>query len=295
MNRVAALSLQGRSLIDLVKRHRRYWLGLTAIIFIVGCITSVRQLRLDPSDLHLLPAATILLILSPLSLVYGAVGLFILGLGTKSRLAFGTSFRANAIAQISELLPIPGGAIVRTGALVAGGAAVGRSALLVTAGALLWIAVAASAAGTILWSMLAQDAYLWMAGASLLAAVGLVAYLARLCSPKLAGLLLVHRLAGCLVIAARLDFAFWAVGKPLPATTAFVFALATIAGSAASIAPAGLGISELFGAALASVIHVDPFAAFIAIALNRLLGLVCNGAVVAILEQRQGRLEAAHG
>ena len=50
-------------------------------------------------------------------------------------------------------------------------------------------------------------------------------------------------------------------------------AFATIAGSAAAIAPAGLGVSEILSAALAPIVSVGPATAFLAVALNRIIGL----------------------
>jgi hypothetical protein len=275
-----------RSIVGAVQRHRRWWLGLAGLIFVVGCVASLRKLDFDVSDLRALPTAIILVIFGPIFLLYGALGLQRLSRGSGFALSFTHAFRVNCAAQLAEILPLPGGAIVRTGALVAAGAGAGRSAALVMLGAFLWVGLAAGAAGIALLELIGDERFIAVIVVSAIALVVTLVQLAKLTGKGVAMLLLAHRAVGCVLIAARLVFAFAAIGTPLPVATAFIFTLATIAGSAAAIAPAGFGVSELFGAAIATAIGIDPFAAFLAIALNRVLGIISNGAIFAVLEAK---------
>ena len=251
-----------------------------------GCVASVRELDFSLYDIRILPAAIILIVMGPISLIYGTLGLLILSRASNVALSFTHAFRVNCAAQLAEFLPLPGGAIVRTGALVAAGGALGKSAALVTLGALLWISIAALIAGSALYGLTDDRWLLAFCFASLALLLALLAQLFRLTDKATAIRLLMHRIAGCTLVATRLALSFAAIGLPLPVLTAFVFSLANIAGSAAAIAPAGLGVSELFGAAIATGIDVDPYAAFLAIALNRALGLVSTGAIFAAIESR---------
>jgi len=274
-----------RTVVRAVQRQRSWWLGAAVILFVGGSILSVNELRLEFSDLHVGSAATLLILLGPLMLLYGAVGLSLLAMGSGVSMTFSAAFRANCAAQLAELLPLPGGAIVRIGALVVTGVPVRRSTALVLLAALLWGSVLVTLASLALFALLADNRFLALIFVSLIATGLVAAQLGKLTSAPIAVTLLAHRLAGCILLAARLTLSFAAIGRPESVTTAFVFGLAPVAGSAAGIAPAGVGLSELFGAALATMVGVDPFAAFLAIGLDRLLGLVSSGAVFVIVER----------
>lgn len=285
IDKLMSIDAVARSMIDAVRRHRRWWLISATLLFFVGCFISLRQLDFDFSDIRALPAALIFFVMSPLALAYGGIGLLLLSRGAGHHLSFAQAFRVNCGAQLAEILPIPGGAIVRTGALVAAGAGTGKSVALVALGAVLWVAVAASGAVLALLSMTGDDRFAFVGLAVAVVLVATLFQLVRLAGVRVTIALGLHRVIGCLITAARVALAFAAIGAPMPIATAFVFSLATIAGSAASIAPAGLGLSELFGAAIATAIGVDPFVAFLAIAVNRLLGLLANGAIFAAIER----------
>jgi len=59
-----------------------------------------------------------------------------------------------------------------------------------------------------------------------------------------------------------------------------IFTAAGTIGNAATIVPAGLGITEGIASALALLMGVSPAAAFLVVAVNRLIGLCVAGIVV---------------
>jgi hypothetical protein len=283
---VSGFDQVARTIVQAVQRHRSWWFAAAALLFVGGCIVSVQQLHLNLVDLHVGPATAILIVLGPITLVHGAAALHLLALGSGVSLKFSGAFRSNCAAQFAEILPLPGGAIVRIGALVAAGVPARRGAALVLMSALLWGFVAGTLASLALFK-LSGDRQFLVAGIAGVIVVGLVvARMVKLVGIGIAGALLALRLTGCILLAARLMLSFAAIGRPEPATTAFVLGLATVAGSAAGIVPAGVGLSELVGAALATTVNVDPFAAFLAIGLDRLLGLISNGTVLMGVEHR---------
>jgi hypothetical protein len=264
-----------------LQRYRKPLTIVATIIFFVGIIWSIRDLELSVHDIAIGPLALLAFVLAPLSLLYGGVGLQLLAKVAGLKMAASFAFRRSALAQLAEILPIPGGAIVRAGALMSVGAKVGEGAVLVLAAAFLWIAIAAAGAG---FAIYASDVNWGLAiiffGTSITAVI-LIWIISK--AGWTAGMqILAHRLVGIALTALRIVCAFAIIGAVLPIESGLIFAFATIAGSAAAIAPAGLGISEAFSAGLAPIVSVDPATAFLAVALNRVVGLSVTALTVLV-------------
>jgi len=255
-----------------LQRHRRPFTIVATVIFFAGIVWSIRELELNVHDIAIGPLAILALILAPLSLLYGGVGLQLLARVGGLKMAASFAFRRSALAQLAEILPIPGGAIVRAGALMSVGAKVGEGAILVLAAAFLWIAIAATGAGIAIYAT-GQDWAWAIIILGLFVTMLILIWIIRKAG-WISGLqILAHRLAGILLTALRIVCAFAIIGAVLPIKSGLIFAFATIAGSAAAVAPAGLGISEALSAGLAPIVSVAPATAFLAVALNRLIGL----------------------
>ncbi len=97
-------------------------------------------------------------------------------------------------------------------------------------------------------------------------------------------LTLLHRTAGLGLAALRLWLSFAVVGAALPLTETFPYVLAAIAGSASSLVPGGLGVSEALGALMASAVHSAPQAAFLAVAVNRVTQFLGAALFAPVLE-----------
>jgi hypothetical protein len=265
---------------------RRYRLALTVaagLLFVGGLAWSVSALHLEWDQISLGPILLLIFVMGPLGVAYGAVGLILLGSAAGTELSMKTALRVDAYGQLAEALPLPGGAIVRAGALMRAGVRPQDSAILVLASAVLWIAIAAFAAGIVLLTIIAPaGALLSFIGASVSLLV--LAWLIRTANWRLGTWMLLHRTIGLLINAIRLKFAFAALYVVLPLASTLPFALATIVGSASSVAPAGLGISESLSALMAHSLGVAGPAAFIAVALNRLSALLATGLIVAVIE-----------
>lgn len=255
-----------------LQRYRKSLTILATIIFFAGIIWSIRDLKLSIDDLAIGPLALLAFILVPLSLLYGGVGLQLLAKVAGLKMAASFAFRRSALAQLAEILPIPGGAIVRAGALVSVGAKVGEGAILVLAAALLWIAIAATGAGFAIYA----NAEYWgwaIIISGLFVTALIIIWIVKKAGWSAALQILVHRLFGIALTALRIVCAFAIIGAVLPVESGLIFAFATIAGSAAAIAPAGLGVSEILSAAVAPIVSVGPATAFLAVAVNRIIGL----------------------
>lgn len=243
---------------------------LAVVIFVTGAAISVDRLALRPSDIVALPLLVLALGIVPLSIAYSAVNMMLMGRAVAAPIGFIEGMRVSVFAQVAELLPIPGGAIVRTAALMNRGAGTLRSTGIVLAFALLWISVAAVGAGLALLNT-------GIAGKALLAAglagsSGLTWWLTRRFGWGLALIAVFLRLFGIALVSVRTVLAFAAIGLVLDWTDSLAFAFGVILGSAASIVPAGLGIGESISALLALPLSVAPEAAFLAVGLARLVG-----------------------
>ena len=89
-----------------------------AALFLLGAWWSFGQLRLSAADVELGYLA-LLLLMMPVSLIYSGIGLQIVARSGGVHMPLGTATMVACHAVLAEALPIPGGAIVRSGALMA--------------------------------------------------------------------------------------------------------------------------------------------------------------------------------
>lgn len=278
---LAQLAVFGQRL----KSYRLPLLIAGAGLFLLGAWWSFGQLRLSSADIRVPYLALLLVLMAPLSLLYSGIGLQIVARSGGVHMPLGQATVIACHATLAEALPLPGGAIVRSGALMTRGVGLVRSVALVTASAVLWIALAAVGAGLSLLPFSAVGAASLIAPGSV-AAVAILAWLARKAGLRVALYSLVHRIAGIVLLSSRLFLAFKAIDVAMPFAKAFPFTLTTIAGAASSITPAGLGVSEMLGALMANVVQMAPGAAFLAVGLDRLLFLLASGLVAVAAHAR---------
>ena len=270
-------------------RLSRPFLVGASLIFLIGCVWAARQLGLTPATVDWIALAWLGLLAAPLSVVYAGQGLVLLARSAGTTMPFGRATAIAAGATLAEVLPLPGGAIVRAGALIQAGAKPARSTMSVLTTAVLWIGLAAFASGLVLargWG----DGALALAAAGAAGTIGPLAWLASSAGWANALGTLTHRLAGLSLLTVRLHLAFLALGSDVAMVEVVPFVLAVIAGSAASIAPAGLGISEALAALLAGTVGIDPASAFLAVAIDRIVLLAASASAVAVgaARRRQG-------
>lgn len=251
--------------------YRAPALACALFVFMIGCAVSYVQLDVRLSDLRWGPLAILACLIAP-SLIYGGFGLVLLAQSAGLSMRLGRATVTSAYAYLSELLPLPGGAIVRTGALVRAGGSVRTSSLLVLLTAILWIALAIIGAGlTLLPTSLGFAWPLLLVGTT--AAGGVLRWLWAMTGARVTTLTFLHRVFGIALTALRLQFAFAALGVSIAFSDTLPFVLALLLGSASSIAPAGLGVSEALAAMAATTSQYSPATAFLAVGLDRLLCL----------------------
>lgn len=276
-----------------ILKANRLPLGImAAILFIGGTIWSVLSLGIGTEDIDVYPVLSIAGIIIPLTLIYGGLGMMLMARTLGVKIEFFLSVRLSAAALLSEILPLPGGAMVRTAALVNAGGKVKKSAILVVATAVLWIALAALL--TALLAMAENGSYgLWLLIGGLTAGVPALVWIQKQAGLVTTFLIFMHRVTGLAIMVVRLTLAFAVIQVAVAPDAAALFAFASIAGTAAAIAPAGLGVSEALAAFSASLVSVKPAAAFLAVALNFIIGFTATGLFSMIMEIVAGRKESA--
>jgi hypothetical protein len=299
-HRYAARAITGLlARLERVRRNRQRWqrrLVLLAIVAVVaGCGWSLENLELRWSDVRWAPLLTIAAVVVPLSIAYSALNMMLMGHAAKVPMGFRQGVKVSVFAQLAEILPIPGGALVRGAALVRAGSSTARSAELVIAFSLLWISCGAAGAGIAL-AELGWPAHTLTAGGGA-SALAICGWLAARFGVHVAVTAAALRVLGVALVAWRFVLAFAVIGVAMPWVDSPTFAFAVILGSAASLIPAGLGVSEGLSALIAQPAGVAPAAAFLAAALSRLLGLAVN-IVLALgyaLAVKTTHPEPAHG
>ena len=258
-----------------------------AIVFAAGLWLSASRIEITLSDVSFGYIALSALVVIPVSMIYGALNFMVMARGAGVSVPFGKSLKISCVAAFAEFLPLPGGAIVRSGALMREGSRAIDAGIHVTINALLWIACSAVVAWVALG--LAHPVAIAIGTAGMLGVFGCSFWLATRSGWRVAFAALGMRIIGLGIAGARIFTAFLAIGLSVGLLDIYPFVFAAILGSAASIAPGGLGISEAVAAALATLSTIPPEAAFIGVALNRIIGFVISGiatGVIALLPVR---------
>lgn len=259
-------------------RYRMPMLAGAAAVFAAGLGLSISALDLSWDQVSLAPILLILLVLGPVTLALASVTLQVTARAVGRRIGFRQGVAVSALGGIAELLPLPGGAMVRGAALVRAGAGVRESTWVVTLTAVLTLSMTAVAGSAPLVMAGSPMGYLFLsAGAAGMAVTS--GWIARRAGPRVALAMIGLRLVGIVLAIARVSAAFAAITIAVGPVDAALFVIAVTLGQAVSIVPAGLGVGEALAAALALLIEVPPAAAFLAVALNRASGLAVSGVV----------------
>lgn len=257
---------------------------IAGLVFVVcGAIWSTVSLDLAWSEISLGLLLLNLFLLAPANLVVAAISLRINATALGHEIPYRRSLYTVAVANVSELLPIPAGAFIRGAALVNAGAGVADSARIVTYTSILTLLMTLCLSLLALGA-LADAAWFWLAGAS---GIGLVAIIVLLLLQirAVSVLEMIGIRGGMLLLTLlRLVIAFATFGVTIGWVDAALYAIAPTLGAAVAIVPAGLGVNEAIAAGLATLIAASSASAFLAIALNRVLGLVAGGAMVLAMQ-----------
>lgn len=249
-------------------------------LFVGGAVFSFRELDVEPGTLVWWPLVVVALVGTPATIAVNAAELRAMARLTTGGIAPGWLHAARVVivATAANVLPLPGGALVRVHALRTAGALLGQATAVTLLAALLWVATAVGIAGAAALTFAPVAGVLALLGAA--AGVVATAVLVRTTTSRwsLRGLaaLAVVEVVTTLVHGARLWLVLLALGVAAELRQALVLGAGAPLAAAAGIFPSGLGLSELLSALLAPAVALPAAAGFGAAALARIVGLVAT-------------------
>jgi hypothetical protein len=270
-------------------RTERALLVIASAAMVVGAWYAVRQGALEPAEFRWGPLLLAAVVGVPLTAATNAVEYWITGRAAGASFGPLVALRTTILATAANLLPLPGGPLVRIQALRTEGIATGASTQVTAAAGTSWIAVAALlAAGGGLVVGAPAGAIGALAGLGVVAGAASVLLLRRATvhprgwSWLLLGLVGVE-VASVAIAAMRLYLFLPAIGAPARASSALVLALAGVLATAVGVVPAGLGVREGLSALLAVAVALPAATGFAVSLLDRVVGLVVVAPVALLL------------
>jgi hypothetical protein len=249
-------------------------LALAVIFFTAGLGVSLRHQPEILDRLDWWPVVLLMAVAVPVNIGVNA-GIFILTARLVGHnISFTGALEIGVIGSAANMLPLPGGVVVRVVGLKTLGASYRKGAGVTALVASLWAGVAFLYAGA--WMSAFGGGIvgpLFVVAGALTTLAGLAAMTRFTVTWRL-----VVSLLGLLVLLVVLDALriLWclnALGTAAHFAQASAFSVASVVGAALSIVPAGLGVREAASAALAPLVDLDASIGFLAASLNRLVGL----------------------
>lgn len=259
----------------LTRGQRAFATLFGAALLIGGVAYSISQLGIGWDDLRPGPLLVNLLLIQPAIVAFAAVTLRLSGKAIGSDIALVPATRTVGYATFAEILPLPGGAMVRGAALMRAGADLSGAASIVTVTAFLSLSLIVTvAAGALAIGGLDAAIPVVLAG---LAGVAFFAWrIFRRAGAGLTAAITAIRLSTIAASGLSVHLALQAIDAPSPLLEALIVSVSGTLGSVVTIVPAGLGIGEAIAAGLATMTSIEPAAAFLALALHRSLALVAS-------------------
>lgn len=260
------------------------WRGVLLVVaaatFAGGVALSLRELELAWAEVRWWPLAVVALVGTPATIAVNAAELRAMAttLDRRHRLAWPDAVRTVLLATAANVLPLPGGALVRVHALTVVGVSLSRATAINLLAAVVWVAAAVLVAGVagLAYAPVAAAVAL-VAGVGVLGVAGLGARAVATDWRPAAYLRLVAiEVATTLVHGARLWLVLVALDVEVALAQALVLGVAAPLAAAAGVFPSGLGLAELLTALLAPLVALPAAAGFAATAVARVVGLVAS-------------------
>lgn len=264
----AAISM---SKMPMVKRWA-YIIAATA--FAVGLYLSYKAMPNVVLSLKWKPFLVVLLVGVPMTQMASAVEMILMGRLVNRNFTLPESLRIAIVGGAANMLPIPGGAIVRVAALKGRGAGVAEGVRVTIAVGILWIGVAFLYSGVWMLPFNMMLALCMSLGGIVSLALGVWLGLKQYRRKFVVVQIIALKLFGTVLDSIRLMLCLWALGEMVGFSVGAVLAASSVTGSAVSIVPAGLGIREGMSALLASFMMLSAATGFLAAALNRIAELL---------------------
>ncbi|MGH7025494.1 MAG: hypothetical protein ACREEB_18150 [Caulobacteraceae bacterium] len=271
-----------------LSRHRRLVrrvaLSVVLPIFLGGLILAARSIPDLYERLQLAPFLALLLIAVPATIVLNAVETDLLFRMAGHPARWTEVLETTIHGSAANLLPIPGSALVRAGAMKTGGVAIRHSSRFILCFAGVWGGVTFAYSGAALALQRQHQVGAALTALGLVALAACVGLLRRLGAQWAeVGRLVVVRVSSLPLEALRLMLAAWALGAKVSLAQASAFTVASFIGTGISIVPAGLGIREALIAAISPLVGVSSSMGFLSATVDRVAAMCALAAAVALL------------
>ncbi|WP_159437136.1 lysylphosphatidylglycerol synthase domain-containing protein [Parasphingorhabdus marina] len=265
-------------------RFRRSVLIVAVLALVAGIYLSLRNQPELLQDVQWTPLVVLALFAVPVTMFFNALEFVLSARLIGHRVGMKSAVETTIVGSVANLLPIPGGAIVRVAALKSEGASVAKGTSTMIFVVAIWAAVSFGYSG--IWLVAGGIGMLGL----LFLMIGLAGAIACFAMSRqlLDDSLITAQLFACkfglvLFDALRLYLCLLALGVMAGFGQASVLTVSGFVGASFSIVPAGLGIREGVSALLGPLVGLTAAAAFMASAANRLVGFAVSAPLAAIL------------
>ena len=270
-------------------RFRRATLTVAMLALIVGVYLSFRSQPDLFQQARLGPVVLLVLLAVPLTIYFNALEFVLSARLIGHKIGLKSAAEISIIGGVANMLPLPGGAIVRVAALKAEGASVARSTSVMAFVAFIWAAVSFGYSGAWLVTGGATGFGLLFIALGCIGVVGCFALSMHLLDDHVITAQLFACKAGLVLVDAfRLYLCLLALDVSANFGQASVLTVSGFVGSSFSLVPAGLGIREGVSALLGPLVGLSAAAAFLASAANRVVGLLVSAPIAAFLAWKVG-------
>ncbi|WP_165793551.1 hypothetical protein [Hyphococcus luteus] len=257
------------------KRLRAIIYAGAMLLLIAGVIIAFRALPENVSLEHPVYGWLVFAAIAPAIIVMNTLetqlSAYILGV----RFGWISALRISVLSSAANVLPLPGGPVLRAAALKTLGVKFTSSGALISAMTTLWLGLVFIYAGgalTLHGNSIAFGVLFMSIGAISLAAAAL--WLRHLsCSTAQILLIGALKLTTSIIGVIGLWWTFALLGAFPGFIEVSVFSVSAISGIVVSFVPAGLGVTEIASAAMATMVSISPALAFLAAAAFRIIWL----------------------
>jgi hypothetical protein len=267
---------------------RRLAFVAAAVLFVCLAVFSFASLP-DRSRLTWWPAA-ILLATAPLIAVVNAAEFRVMAAINLHPVGWPAALRLAVMSGVANLLPVPGGVLIRTEALHRRGSSYRRALVANAAAGFVWIGTAASATGVLLLfhesNPLTITVLLGLGVACIVTVGALLSRSHADGAGRLLTRLVVVEASTVAISAVRIYLSFAVIGLDVSAVQSVALTSAQILAAAIGFFPAGLGLRELIAGAIGSAVDLQVSSAIAATVADRIfdqigLSIVAAGMLVA--------------
>jgi len=276
------------SLVELRALQNPFWRRVilvgAALGFVIGIVLSIRAQPQVIYNLQWLPVLWLVALTIPATIALNAWEFVLSARLIGHHIEFRSALETTIIGGVANMLPLPGGIMVRVAALKAAGASLKHGMSTTLFVAWIWFGVAFAYAGAWMMTLGATNAgAVFLVSGIVILLISFTATMRLLKKWRVTMHLTVIKLGLVLIDAARVYLSLWALSSSSSFGQASVLTASSVVGSAISIVPAGIGIREGVAALMGPLVGLAASSAFLATSLNRLFGLATTAPVAAFL------------